>query len=371
MKIDKINVKTKDTNYQILIGNGALGLLKKQINILCPKSKKIALILDKNIPNYYKKKIKSLLKKYKVFSKEYLPKENLKNFNQVNFLVENLIENKFNRNDIIIAVGGGIIGDFAGFVASILKRGVNFINVPTTLLAQVDSSIGGKTGVNSKTGKNLIGSFYQPKLVISELSFLKSLPKREFVCGFGEVLKYSLIRDKNFFKFIKKNSEIILQGKNFNVLKNLIIRSSKNKVYFVTADEKESGKRMILNFGHTFAHAIEVKNNYSKNVTHGEAVLVGMILATKLSIIKKVCNQTVLKELIEIYKKNNLSYVLKKYKNSKEINNLIPYLKNDKKNNDEKINFILINKIGKTTLPNKHKISINELKKNIKHLTQY
>ena len=128
---------------------------------------------------------------------------------------------------------------------------------------------------------------------------------------------------------------------------------------------------MILNFGHTFAHAIEVKNNYSKNITHGEAVLAGMILATKLSIIKKVCIPKVLKDLIEIYSANNLKYTFKKYKNIKEIKSLIPYLKNDKKNNDEKINFILLNKIGKTTMPNKYKISINELKKHVKLFTQY
>ena len=139
----------------------------------------------------------------------------------------------------------------------------------------------------------------------------------------------------------------------------------------VNKDANEKNLRMILNFGHTFAHAIEIKNNYSKSTTHGEAVLAGMILATKLSVIKKVCNQKVLKDILDIYKMNNLNYVLKKYKNPREINSLIPYLKNDKKNNDEKINFILIKKIGKTTVPNKHKISIIELKKYIKYLTQY
>ena len=124
-------------------------------------------------------------------------------------------------------------------------------------MAQVDSAIGGKTGVNSKTGKNLIGSFYQPKLVLSDISFLKSLPKRELICGFGEILKYSLINDKKFFDFIKKNSKQILKGGNLNIFKYIVLRSAKNKVYFVIADEKESNKRMILNFGHTFAHGIE------------------------------------------------------------------------------------------------------------------
>ena len=128
---------------------------------------------------------------------------------------------------------------------------------------------------------------------------------------------------------------------------------------------------MILNFGHTFAHAIEVKNNYSKNTTHGEAVLAGMILATKLSVIKKVCSKKTLDDLVKIYVSNNLNYTFEKYKDIKKVQSLIPYLKNDKKNNDEKINFILINKIGKTTLPNKHKISVNELKKSVRRLTQY
>ena len=150
-----------------------------------------------------------------------------------------------------------------------------------------------------------------------------------------------------------------------------IKKSCKIKLFFINKDINEKNLRMILNFGHTFAHAIEVKNNYSKNITHGEAVLAGMILATKLSVVRKVCSKKTLKDLMEIYAANNLSYSFNKYINTKEINKLIPYLKNDKKNNDEKINFILLNKIGKTTMPNKYKISINELKKHVRLFTQY
>ena len=237
MKIDKIIVKAKETTYPIMVGNGAISLLKSQVNKLCPNTKKIAILFDKNVPNIFKKKIKKLLKKYKIFIKDYTPSEELKNFSNVNILIEYLIKNKFNRNDLVIAVGGGIIGDFSGFVASIFKRGINFINIPTTLLAQVDSAIGGKTGVNSKTGKNLIGSFYQPKLVLSDISFLKSLPKREFICGFGEILKYSLIKDQKFFNFIKKNSKQILKGSDLNILKYIVLKSSKNKVHFSVAKE--------------------------------------------------------------------------------------------------------------------------------------
>ena len=369
MKISKINVNIKKTNYPIIIGNGAINHLKRQIKFICPKTKKIALILDKNIPDVQKKKIKRQLKNYIIFTKIYSPNENLKSFNKVNSLLEILLEKNFNRNDTIVAAGGGIIGDFAGFVASILKRGVNFINLPSTLLAQVDSSVGGKTGINSKRGKNLIGSFYQPKMVISELSLLKSLPKRELVCGFAEILKYSLIKDKNFFKWIKLNSKIILEGKNNIVLKNAIVRSCKNKIHFVSSDEKESGKRMLLNFGHTFAHAIEAANDFSKKINHGEAVLIGMLLATKLSVRKKICSISTLKEIEKIYKSNNLPYSLMNFFKNKDLNNIVNFMVNDKKNIDNMISLILLRKIGKTTAPGEVRMSLNQMKSVIKKIS--
>tara|TARA_Y100000591_G_scaffold140134_1_gene120398 strand:+ start:869 stop:1975 length:1107 start_codon:yes stop_codon:yes gene_type:complete len=368
MKIDKIIVKNKNINYSIMIGNGAIGLLKKQIKRLCPQTKKIMIVFDKNVPNVFKIKIKKLLNKYKIFVKYYLPNEELKNFYSVNNLVEYLIKNKFNRNDLVIAVGGGIIGDFSGFAASIFKRGLNFINVPTTLLAQVDSAIGGKTGVNSKTGKNLIGSFYQPKLVISDLSFLKTLPKREFICGFGEILKYALIRDKKFFNFIKRNSKEILKGKNFDILKYLVLKSSKNKIHFVITDEKETNKRMILNFGHTFAHGIESSNKFSRNINHGEAVLIGMLLAIKLSVKKNICAKKTLEDVEKIYLSNKLPSKLSNYLNRKQIKNVSKLMINDKKNNDEKINLILLKRIGKTTLPGKIKMSQGQISSFLKKI---
>ena len=368
MKISKIKVKIKDTKYSIIIGNGAINYLKQQIKSVCPKTKKVALILDKNIPGKQKKRIKRQLKSYSVYTKEYFPTENLKSFSKANSLAENLLEKNFNRNDTVVAAGGGIIGDFAGFVASILKRGINFINVPSTLLSQVDSSVGGKTGINSKRGKNLIGSFYQPKSVIAELSFLKSLPRREMICGFAEIFKYSLIRDKNFFKWIKKNSQIILEGKNNMVLKNAIVRSCKNKIHFIVTDEKEAGKRMLLNFGHTFAHAIEAASNFSKRINHGEAVLIGMLLATKLSVRKKICSNLTLKEIEKVYKDNNLPSALVKYFQKKDFNKIVNYMANDKKNNDSRINLILLRKIGKTTMPGEFKTSLEKIKSYIKKI---
>tara|TARA_B100000767_G_scaffold130618_1_gene123985 strand:- start:969 stop:2081 length:1113 start_codon:yes stop_codon:yes gene_type:complete len=370
MIIQEIKFNNQNKNYSILIGNNILKILPNKIKLLCPQAKKVALIFDKNIPSKFKKKLLNDLNKYELTSFYFNPNEKSKSLKSVNYFLNKLLLNNFNRSDLVIGIGGGITGDLTGFVASIYKRGINFINIPTTLLSQVDAAIGGKTGVNSNYGKNLIGSFSQPKLVISDTSFLKSLKKKEMVCGYAEVLKHAIIKDKKFFSWLRLNTKYIFLQEPKKLI-YAIKKSCKIKLSFVSKDVDEKKLRMILNFGHTFAHAIEVKNNYSKNTTHGEAVLAGMILATKLSVIKKVCNKKTLNEIMDIYKANNLNYTFDKYKNTKEIINLIPYLKNDKKNNDEKINFILLNKIGKTTSPNKYKISINELKKIIKRFTQY
>ncbi len=370
MKTQKIKFKNLDKGYSILIGNNILSLLSSKVKSLCPQTKKIALIFDKGVPSKYRKKILKNLKKYEVYVYNFNASEKVKSIKSVTYFLDNLLLKNFNRSDLIIGIGGGITIDFTGFVASILKRGINFISVPTTLLSQVDAAVGGKTGVNSKYGKNLIGSFSQPKLVISDTSILKSLPKKEMVCGYAEILKHAVINDKKFFNWLKLNTKYIFSHHSKKLI-YAIKKSCNIKLFFVNKDVKEKNLRMILNFGHTFAHAIEVKNNYSKKITHGEAVLAGMILATKLSVVKKVCNKKTLRDLMEIYATNNLSYSFNKYKKIKEIRDLIPYLKNDKKNNDEKINFILLSKIGKTTMPYKHKITIKELKKHIRLFTQY
>ena len=370
MKTQIINFKGINQSYSIFIGSNTLNLLPRKIKTLCPKTKKIALIIDTKIPNKFKKIIKTKLKNYDLLILPFTANERNKSLKKVNFYLNKILAKNLNRSDLIISLGGGITGDVSGFIASIFKRGVNFINIPTTLLAQVDSAIGGKTVVNSHQGKNLIGSFYQPRLVLSDTSFLNSLPKKEMVCGYAEILKHSLIKDQNFFNWLKKNTKNILLKKSKELV-YAIKKSCQIKMHFVNKDVNEKNLRMILNFGHTFAHAIEVKNNYSKKITHGEAVLSGMILASKLSLIKKVCSIKMLDEIKQIYRDNNLSYTYEKYSKLNLISSLIPLLKNDKKNNDEKINFILLKKIGKTTLPNKYKISINNLKKLSKTIAQY
>ena len=369
MRTQEIKFKGKNKNYSIFIGNNTINILPQKIKNTCPKTKKIALIVDSKVPKKFINKIKKQLKKYELLFLPFSAKEKNKSFKNINFYLNKILSKNLNRSDLIIGIGGGITGDVAGFVASIFKRGINFINIPTTLLAQVDSAVGGKTGVNSNHGKNLIGSFYQPKLVISDTSFLNSLSKKEMICGYAEILKHSIIKDRKFFNWLKKNSNKILLKKT-KQLTYAIKKSCEIKIYFVNKDINEKNLRMILNFGHTFAHAIEVKNNYSNKITHGEAVLSGMILASKLSFIKKACVSQTVEEIKRIYKENNLNYTYKKYLKSSEIKKLIPYLKNDKKNNDEKINFILLKKIGQTTLPNEFKMSIGSLNKLIKFIAQ-
>ncbi len=370
MKKQEIKFRSKNQNYSILIGQKILKILPKKVKSLCPNTKKIAIIFDKKVPIKFKKELNTLLKNYKLLILGFEASERNKSLSTVNYFLKKLLSKNFNRSDLIIAVGGGVTGDVIGFVASIFKRGINFINIPTTLLAQVDSAVGGKTGVNSDYGKNLIGSFYQPKLVISDINFINSLSRKEIICGYAEILKHSIIKDKKFFNWLEKNTKLILEKKS-SALIYAIKKSCQIKIYFVNKDVNEKSLRMVLNFGHTFAHAIEVINKYSKKITHGEAVLSGMILATKLSVVKKICTSKVLECIQNIYLKNNLAYTYKKYNNKQSINRLIPYIKNDKKNNDDKVNFILLKNIGKTALPNKSKISINNFKKLSKAISRY
>ena len=232
-----------------------------------------------------------------------------------------------------------------GFAASIFKRGLNFINLPTTLLSQVDSSVGGKTGINTKYGKNLIGSFYQPKLVISDSNFLKTLPRREVICGYGEILKHSLIANKTFYKFLEKNITNILNLKS-PFIEKAIFESCKIKKSVVEKDEKEKNIRKILNFGHTFAHAYEASLGYSKKLNHGEAVLLGMNSALRFSHKKKLLNSNEYNAILKHIKDSNLPHKIKNYFSIQNINKILSFMIKDKKNNSDKINLILLKKIG-------------------------
>jgi len=344
----KLKVKTNINNYSIIIGKNLCSKIYKIILKERIYSQKILLVYDSKVPAQMIKSIISRFNKDLIEKKKIVFNEKSKNLKTVSSIVKILEKNNFSRNDSLISVGGGICGDVCGFASSIFKRGLNFINVPTTLLSQVDSAIGGKTGINSLSGKNMIGSFYQPSLVISDIDFLKSLPKREMICGYAEILKHSLIKDKIFFKFLKKNFIKILNN-NHKVLEKTIYKSCLIKKEIVEKDEKEKNIRKVLNLGHTFAHAYEATVGYNKGLNHGEAVLLGIMSAVEFSRKKNILKKKDFEQITEHLKKLNYDS-LNKYFKIKDISKIIFYMKQDKKNNDNKINLILLKSIGSPIL---------------------
>ncbi len=348
MKQTKLIIKTKSKKYPLIIGNGVSKNLSQILFKNSISLNKCLFVIDNKIN---KKIITSILKRFNRTKIIHIFKASEKNKNQksINKILNILLKNNFQRNDCLISIGGGITGDVSGFASSIYKRGINFVNIPTTLLAQVDSSIGGKTGINTGHGKNLIGSFYQPSLVIADINFLRTLPKRELICGYAEILKHALILNKRFFYFLDKNAKKILEIKN-SYIKKSIIESCKIKKNVIELDENEKKFRKILNFGHTFAHAYEASLNYSKKLNHGEAVLLGIISAITFSMQIKLLSQ---KDYIKIknhFKKYNLPSDINKYFSKKDLKKLILFMKKDKKNTNNLINLILISKIGKIKL---------------------
>ncbi len=362
MKNTKLIVKTKSKTYPIYFGNNILNktgwLIKKKL----PGVKKICIISDNKLPKLLLKKLTKSLKKYELKIYKLSANEKTKSLRMANKIIEQLLKNNFNRSDCVIAFGGGVVGDLSGFISSLTKRGVKFINIPTTLLAQVDASIGGKTGINSNQGKNLIGSYYQPDFILSDVSILNSLPQREIVSGYGEILKHSIILDRKFFTWLSKNGRRIIYEKNNIFLKKAIVKSCKIKCKIVNKDEKEKDLRMILNFGHTFAHGFEGAKNFSNKLKHGEAVLLGMMIASELSNKIKILS---IKDLLLIqkhYSNLKLPMFIKKTFKKNEVKNIINFMNKDKKNVDEKINLILLKKIGKTTRPKEFSLKSSEIK---------
>ena len=371
MKKINIKINKKNHNYNLLIGSNILSILPKKLKAISPKAQGVAVVFDKKVPNSLKAKTFKVLNKYKRIKIIINPGEKIKNLSSVNMMLNLLLKNNFNRNDFIINVGGGITGDMVAFTASIYKRGINFINIPTTLLAQVDSSIGGKTGVNNQFGKNLIGTFYQPQIVLIDTDFLKSLKKKELLCGYAEILKHAIIHDKKFFNWLEKNTNKIVNFENRSIIAKAISWSCKIKKYFVDNDPNEKNLRKILNFGHTIAHAIEANSNYSKNINHGEAVLIGMLLETQLSFNRKLCSIETYKKIENIYFNNNLFKHIKIKFNFSNLKRIVNFMENDKKNDDNKINFILLKKIGKTTSPGEIKFQKNILVKELSKLKNF
>lgn len=343
--LKKIFLKTKNHNCKIIIGKESLKKIYKYLDIKNKKTLNI-ILADSKVYNKHKKYINNNIKNINSKIITFNATEKNKSIDSYFKLINKIFKLKPDRNTKIIIIGGGVLGDLGGFIANTILRGLDLILVPTTLLSQVDSSIGGKNGINNKFGKNLIGTFYQPNLVIADTRFLKSLPKKQIKSGYAEIIKHSLINDKKYFYWLEKNYKNILCLKE-PFLIHAIYKSIKIKSEIVSKDEKEtydySESRAVLNFGHTIGHAIEAMNNYKNNLTHGEAISIGMAYAIKISTnlnylsIKKA--KKINQHLI------NVGLPIKiKHLNCNKLYNYITY---DKKNINNKLKFILLKDIGK------------------------
>ncbi|WP_370931499.1 3-dehydroquinate synthase [Bartonella sp. DGB1] len=347
-KIQHITVNFDHSQSSILFGDNIFKKIGEIFKNNFPISSKIMIITDDNVAPLYLKNLCNMLNNENFITHYYiLPAGEIsKNFKQLQNILNNIFLHNFLKSDLIIALGGGVIGDIAAFAASIAKRGMNFINIPTSLLAQVDASIGGKTAINSEYGKNLIGSFHQPKLVITDPKLLNSLPNRHLLAGYAEVVKYALISDINFFNWLEKNNNYLLQDTIQR--KQLILHSIKTKLNIVTKDEKEKNIRALLNFGHTFAHILEAYYNYDeKIIIHGEAVSLGMLLALKFSKLLNYISKEEIDKLTNHLKIMQLPTSLNEIK-GKKINKdeWWNYLLQDKKNYNNKFKFILLKQLG-------------------------
>jgi 3-dehydroquinate synthase/shikimate kinase/3-dehydroquinate synthase len=363
MKQINLQINGMSKRYPIIIGPNIISNFAKISQKYNLKFERYLLVIDKNVPKRMVHEISSKILKKKIIH-YFSTSEKNKNQKNVNIILDILLNNNFSRSDCLIAIGGGITGDISAFAASLFKRGLNFINIPTTLLSQVDSSIGGKTGINTKHGKNLIGSFYQPRMVISDTNFLNTLPKREIICGYAEILKHSIISNKNLYKYLDKNIDKILNLQSPFIEKS-IFESCKIKKMIVEKDEMEIGLRKTLNFGHTFAHAFEATLKYSKKLNHGEAVILGMNTALKFSLKKKILNKSNYNLIIKHMNHYRLPNKLSRYFTIKDIKKILTYMSNDKKNNSSMINLILLKKIGLTIINKQFsKNSINLFLKN-------
>ena len=355
MKIIKLKIKTKSEVYPIIIGSNIVKNISYFLKENSINFNKCLLVIDKNVLKNHVLGLTKSLKRKKIIKYYFNASEKNKNQKNVFKILDILMNKNFSRQDCLISVGGGITGDVSGFAASMFKRGLQFINIPTTLLSQVDSSVGGKTGVNTNQGKNLIGSFYQPKLVISDTQFLKTLPNREITCGYGEILKHAIIKNRAFYNYLSHNSQNI-QKLRSPFIEKAIFESCKIKKLVVEQDEKEKGVRKVLNFGHTFAHALEATLGYSSKLNHGEAVILGINLALKFSLKKRYLKKKDYESINNHINKLNLPSKIKNFFSLKDLNKILLFMTKDKKNTSNLINLILLKKIGLPILNGQYKL---------------
>lgn len=342
MAILKVDVQTEDISYPLKIQRGLLDNLANEIKEVYA-NKKIALVTDKNVNHHYGEEIVNQLKDadYEVDLVILEPGEQTKSMGSLETIFSRFIDFGLTRSDLVIALGGGVIGDLAGFAAASYLRGVSFVQIPTTLLAQVDSSVGGKVAIDLPQGKNLVGAFYHPKMVLIDPKVLNTLSDSAFNDGMAEVIKYGFIADETFFSQLqqyKNRAEVM------NDIEKIIEKSCQTKKELVQADEKDQSERMLLNFGHTIGHAIESFYNYEK-YTHGQAISIGMVAMNQLTEKLGISEEGSTSKIKAILNQYNLPIQLE---NETDYHNILPLIKNDKKNIDNALHVVVLDAIGRS-----------------------
>lgn len=342
----EVQVDVGHSTYPIIIGENLLKEAGKQLKKILPQARALV-VTDSAVAPLYLATLLDSLRTAGIAAEAVVLRsgESTKSGASLIELLETLLSYRPERKTALIALGGGVIGDITGFAASILLRGVPFVQIPTTLLAQVDSSVGGKTAINSTHGKNLIGSFYQPLAVLSDTGTLETLPKRELLAGYAEVLKYGLIGDADFFGWLETTGADVLRGEPRSRAYAIEV-SCRSKAVIVGADEKESGQRALLNFGHTFGHTLEKFTGYSDKLLHGEAVALGMLMASYASMQKGWLPKADYERILQHYRQVGLPTRLSDFVSGADVKKLLSYLHQDKKVEEGAVRFILLKGLG-------------------------
>lgn len=330
--------------YDIVLTKGFNEIID-ELKLMNISNKRLCIVTESKVGPLYANKLKEILDPYckEIIIHQFNAGEANKNLDTVSEIYETLIKNKFDRHDMLLALGGGVTGDITGFAASTYLRGIDFVQIPTSLLSQVDSSIGGKTGVDFKTYKNMIGAFYMPKLVYINLTTLNSLSEREYLSGMGEIIKHGLIRDIEYFEWLSENKEKIL-AKDYETLKQMIFVSCNIKRVVVENDPKEKGERAHLNFGHTIGHAVEKLKNFS--FLHGECVTIGMSASAYISKVKGNISDADYEKINTVIS----SFKLPVSTSDLSAKEVVEATLNDKKMAAGKIKFITLNSMGEATI---------------------
>lgn len=348
MNILDLQLPTKSSDYQILIGKDLLSDINNFLPVI--KGQQVFIVSNETVAPIYLEYLKNTLRQFNIHSYILKDGEKYKSLTYLQDIIDAMLTIGLRRNATLIALGGGVVGDIAGFAAAIYQRGINFIQVPTTLLSQVDSSVGGKTAVNHPSGKNMVGAFHQPVRVISDLNTLETLPKREFLAGIAEIIKVAIIADRVLFDWLEDNSENILSKKTES-LAHMITTSCAIKAKIVSLDEKEQGVRAWLNLGHTFGHAIERVLGFGE-LLHGEAVAIGMVMAADYATQQEILSPSESEKIKRLIQSFGLATNIDCQAYTVSASDLVSAMTLDKKNIDTDLTLILPKAIGKVTIRN-------------------